>query len=140
MERNIFKYFDGTSDRFGDPIALHRALVLALRPQGGDISEVCKMANSHENNDAGKMVRVRPDLQAAEYQGYILAAAREAFSLGNFNPMTGEGVMDETVYQVLDAFFEWEDKKKANTDPLPTCAPPSETPGLSATTSSSASG
>lgn len=137
MERNIFKYNDGVNERFGDPIALHRGLILALRAQGGDLAEVCKLANSHEPNDQGVMVRVRPDAQAVEYQGYLLGAAREAFGLGGYNPMTGEGVLDEDVYKVLDSFFDWEAKKKASTDPSPTSVPLSESPGPSATTSSS---
>lgn len=136
MDRNIFKYHDGAQERFGDPIALHRGLVLALKPHGGDLAEVCSLARSHDDNG----IRVRPDAQAYEYQGYLLTAFRQAFGLGDFKPLTGEGVLDEQVWKIVDEFFTWEAKKKASTADLPTSAPPSESLGQSATMSSSAYG
>lgn len=136
MDRNIFKYHDGTQERFGDPIALHRGLVLALRPQGGDLGEVCQLARSHD--DAG--IRVRPDAQAQEYQGYLLAAFRQAFSLPDWKPLTGEGVLDEQVWEIVDQFFTWEAKKKANTaDSLSSVSLP-DGPGLQATKNTAESG
>ncbi len=135
MNKNIFQYFNGSVEVFGDPIALHRALIKGLRAQGGDLAEVCKLANTHEMVD-GVLVQVRPQSQAAEYQEYLYAAAREAFGLGVFKPLTGEGILDEDVLKIIDSFFEWEAKKKASTDPSPMSPPPSESPGQSPTTNS----
>lgn len=136
MNRNIFKYHNGTQECFGDPIALHRELIIALKPQGGDLAEVCALGRTHDDNGN----RVRPDAQAAEYQGYLLRAFRQAFGLPDWKPLTGEGVLDEQVWKVIDEFFAFDSKKNENIDPLPTSAPSLESPGPLPTTNSTDSG
>ncbi len=74
------------------------------------------------------------------HRGYLVDAFRSVFKLPKFNPMNQQGVMEETVWQVMDDFFAFQAKKKENTDLSPTSPPSSEFPGQSPTTSSTDSG
>lgn len=132
MNRNIFQYTLGGEKRFGDPIALHRALVRALLPH--DLGETLEYGKAEDGKG-----QATP--QALEYQSHLLDAARKVFEMKPIDPFTGDGFLDDEVWDVIGQFFEWESKKKATVEPSPTSPPPSDLEGtIWDTTSSSGCG
>lgn len=103
--KEIFKYHDGTQDRFGDPLAIDRAMIEAL---GADVTEVAKLARSES------------PVQAAQYTSKLIEAGRKAFGLAAHNSITNEGVADQTVLDAINGFYDWVEKKNLSTAPSPT--------------------
>ena len=95
-ERRIFAYHDGVSDRYGDPLALNRALLVAL---GGDVQEAIDAAYRPTGETDGSLLR-------------LLVVLREVFVLPAFDPKTGQGVTDAMVLHVLWEFAEFMNQKK----------------------------
>lgn len=110
MKRDIFRYHDGTKERYCDPLKALRAMVRECHGDLAGVVENCKSPS--------------PELAASGAEKFI-AAGRVAFEMTPFNAMTGEGAMDEDVLSVLGAFWAFLEKKNATPANLPTSVPAS---------------
>jgi hypothetical protein len=98
QERRVFSYQDADGKEvYGDPLAIHYALLEALQ---GELNDVLEQA------------RAEDVLTRARAQKRLAAAVLEAFGLEPFDRTTGRGA---TVQHCLDAawaFFAFLDQKK----------------------------
>lgn len=108
----IFQYQVSGQARFADPIETRRRLEVECHGQLREWIDFSKAKNAagEDNN---------PE-QIARFQGQLVAAARAVFALPPLNPMTGEGIVEDEVWDVLDAFFQFESKKNESTHGSPT--------------------
>ncbi|MCS7239599.1 MAG: hypothetical protein NZ899_15235 [Thermoguttaceae bacterium] len=83
----LFRYFDGLTYRYADPLAIYRALI---------------------DHPAGIL-----ELTAALEQGkepetsQLLAAVAEVFGLTRFDPWTGVGLLDQKIFDLLSPAAAW---------------------------------
>lgn len=115
-EKERLIYQDPATERFFDPLAVKRSLVLAGRGQ----------LNAHfatyGKADADPVAKARAEEA-------IVAAGRAAFGLPPIDPKTGEGVGDAKVIEAVTAFTRWlRGKDKAaqngpNSAPCTACPP-----------------
>lgn len=130
MDRDIFKYHNGKETVLGDPIALMRRFVIAC---GGDYQQRMRDAFPDPYPEAPEANAVIG--QATEF---LLGAVRRAFELAPWDTRTGSGANDDIAYCTLHEFMDFWVKKKATTENSPTSLTPSDSAGLSSTTTSSA--
>lgn len=104
QNKNIFRYFNGEKEVYGDPLRIQRDLYLKL----GDPDAAFKAAD--EGNDFYA-------------QNTIVDNAREAFHMVPFNPETGTGATDEDVEAALTALFSYFEKKSLNSATKPSSEP-----------------
>ena len=95
---DIFQYFNGEADVWGDPWAVRCKLAQAL---GGDLPAIVEQFNDRENEARA--------LAAAEK---LVAAARVAFGMKPFDPETGEGATHGHCVEAYRAFVEFCEAKK----------------------------
>ena len=113
-ERNVFGFqYQGTLV-YADPIAVLRALKLATR---GRLSKLIEEANAI-NPVPGPDAAPPPDpedprhLTALLARGGLAGAVVSAFGLPPFDPMSGQGTLEEEALDLLRAFLEWQHAKK----------------------------
>ena len=117
-EKNIFPYWNGQQEVFGDPLAIHRRLTIAL---GGVPDEVLKAAKSEE------------PLQKAHARERLVEAIRAAFEMVPFDKTAGAGALDEHCFDALRSLLEWTEKNASRAEGSQTSRPHS--PDISSFTS-----
>jgi hypothetical protein len=131
-KREIFPYFNGVRDIKGDPIVIERAFNAALK--GEDIAVLFKSAFSGLND-------VHESLREATTNSVILPARQKLLDASyvafRIKPPDEDGNVDglseEEVLDVLDAFNLWVIEQKKGQPSLPNSSEPSpESPSPSA--------
>lgn len=115
MDRNIYRFEVNDEARAVDPLATLRIL--------HSFPEVNVEIDS-------KLIEAGKQPMAAQAQGRLIAASREAFSLEAFNAETETGVLDEEVWTVLNDFCNWVGALKKNTN-KPRTSPKRSAPPVS---------
>ncbi|OAI39612.1 hypothetical protein AYO40_01220 [Planctomycetaceae bacterium SCGC AG-212-D15] len=108
-ERKVFKYHNGISDVWADPLALNRKIRALMN---GDPAKVVANYNSDNQNESDA---------AAEL--FFPAIAR-AFEVAPFDKATGEGFVDEDLLKLWEMFQSWLDEKKKKEESSRTSVPP----------------
>lgn len=96
-QRKVFAYCNGTSQVYGDPLAIFRKIVAAF---DGD-----------PNPTLTAMVSPEVALWAAATER-MLPIVREVFQMVPFDPATGLGASDSMVLDALVAWQGWMNEKK----------------------------
>ncbi len=127
-QREVFPFFDGKEDVFGDPMRIHRLLFKLL---DGDPNRVIEQSESEDI------------LVAGPAEELLLEAIREAFEMAPYDRRTGQGATEAHCHAALEAFATFSDEKKtpqenSPTSPEPTA--PESLPAPSTGATSSASG
>lgn len=91
--RKIFRYHDGTSERFGDPLAIRRRYWRAI--QGENETELFQQAGG-------------PLDIADEALSRLLPIIRMTFEVEPLDPNTGLGLTEDETLELLKSFFDWE--------------------------------
>lgn len=110
-DRDIFQYFNGECEAWGDPLAIHRRLTLAL---GGHPNRYIEQAKAAE------------ELVAAEAEEKLDEAIRIAFRMVPFDPLTGSGATENHCRAALAAYADFLEKKNPSGATLPSPSPSSE--------------
>lgn len=116
-DRDIYRYHDGSRERFGDPLAIEERLFRGL-----------------EDHDAEALDNQLESKEPAIVYGALaklLPAARSAFRLAEFDEDTGAGLTREEVLAVLSGFLAWRDEKKEVAGDGPSSSGPTDTPPAS---------
>lgn len=113
-DKKIFPYWNGRQEVYGDPMALHRRLTIAL---GGTPNEVLKAAKSES------------PLENAHARERLIDAVREAFEMVPFDKTEGAGALDEDCFQALRTLLEWTEKNASRAAASPRSRP--DTPDIS---------
>lgn len=117
-DREIFEYYNGERNVFGDPLRIWRTLNNLLE---GDPNKVLQEAKS-------------PIVDIAHpAQEKVLGAVDAAFEMVPFDSVTGYGAMESDRLAALDSFLVWVQKKSPRqetlaTSSLPTTSFPSPSP------------
>ena len=109
-DRQIFRFNDGVSDVFGDPLVLHRHISQLLDWRAAEVIE-----NSHSD--------VPPVRDAAIAK--LAAVSREAFGLAPVVRGTGTGCTDRMALAVLNKFIDEIAEQKKSGVTSPSSPPPS---------------
>jgi hypothetical protein len=110
-ERMIFPYSDGTRNRRGDPLAIHRQLVLSA-----DLDEIAKVA-------------AVPTLEGVKARGELVATTRRAFGI---RPLEEGGLLDAECLDLFVRFGAFMKKLEADSRPLPSGPTPTASPASAA--------
>ncbi len=106
---SLYSYDPGDgAQRFIDPFAVERGLVLAFAERGQTEENVLNLMQS-EN-----------PVQRAEGSMHLEAVARKVFELVPFNGRTGEGCSPAQACEVYRKYFEFAVQKKTTSAPTPT--------------------
>lgn len=100
MQRLIYKYDDGNSKKYADPVAV---ITKAFEVEGLDLEA---LVTTLEHGDERK---------AMSAFATIAKAARAGFDLQEFDPNTGEGLTDLECAKLFADFWSWIQKKSLNT-------------------------
>lgn len=115
QERLIFGPFDRGDGHqvYADPIRVRRRLTRLLDGDPRRALAACRGPD--------------PGL-ALEAEERVFAAAIQAFDLVPFDPATGQGLREDGIVAVLNAFLSWEEAQRDFFGTSPTCAAASEAP------------
>lgn len=106
-ETDVFPYWDGDADVWGDPTKIHRRLSTLL----------------HGKWDLLNVMRNRENPLAADQAAQeALPAVREAFEMKPYDKTTRKGATDRDCYNAVDGLADWLDKVKKNSAPPPNSA------------------
>lgn len=108
VNRNVFRYFNGVKDVYGDPLRIRDDLYILL----GDPDAAFEAA---WGKDGDKSRDAKFDVESARASKIIMDNAREAFDMAPFDKDTGQGATDEDVYNAVEALFGYFEKKSENT-------------------------
>lgn len=106
MTKDIFPYFNGSRQVFGDPIAIYRRMLRALQKP---LDHQIELTKGGEN-----------ELMHLEAYGKLYAAVRVAFPMVPFNEGTGEGASEADCQRALDGLLSWIEKKNGSIPGLQT--------------------
>jgi hypothetical protein len=109
--RDIFLYFDGERERFGDPLRIRRRFYNKLDGNPKAVIEQTKSPVTEDRDEAHEKLN-----EALVY----------AFDLQPFDPATGEGVLEEDLRRLFKEFFDFLDAKKKRLETSPTSSQPME--------------
>lgn len=109
-ERKIFRYHDGTQERWADPLVVNRSL---WRETDGRLNKILEDCQSQDESAA---------LAASDE---LLRAVRLSFDLPALDTKTGTGTTEDEAIAVLNGFLNWLEQKKTKTASEPTLPPPS---------------
>lgn len=114
--RRVFKYHDGESEVFGDPLALRMEIFIATN---GNPDELARKV----------FVKLAPDtpsetlLEAFRAQKQIAEIVQRVFKMKPFNPETGTGATIEHCHMTWRLFANFCAGEKKNTVKQPTESP-----------------
>lgn len=108
-DKQCFKYFNGETSLYGDPLALQRRLTMACK---------CDPNELWEQTQEGV-----PLDQRWLAQEKMCKAVREAFGMVPFDPLTGTGARDEHCLAAWNEFWSWMGEKKNQPASSPTSQP-----------------
>lgn len=111
-ERAVFEYFDGTSLRFGDPLAIYHRLVGLL---DGDLSGAVKASRRQvpEGHPDGEPLPAEDGPAHATRmaaQSRLARAAHEAFEMADFDPKQNTGATVDHDLAALSRYLRWTEK------------------------------
>lgn len=130
-KRQIFAFDDGSGQaRHADPLRARRLLLLHTN---GDLQQTWERARevarclrgqpADPEKPDGLRVPLPVPADALEAEGRLLAAAREAFSLAEIDPLTGEGVGDGDVWRILSEYSRFLKNSVGGGESGPTSSP-----------------
>jgi hypothetical protein len=114
-ERMVFKYFDGEKERYGDPLAIRRRMILACKGKYNVLWEQFFADLSREGMSEERKISLL--LAAAAAGEDFVPAVRQAFEMVPWNPETGEGATEAHCERAARAWADWcEDAQKKTTN------------------------
>ncbi len=122
---DIFPYFNGAENVWGDPLEIQQTLTAAL---DGDVNKCLREARAaiYEDAQGNPLPQPEPDVHAhnciVAHQALnrLIPAIRLAFVMQDFNPATGEGATRKVCIEALNAFDSWTQLQKKSGEPDPT--------------------
>jgi hypothetical protein len=105
MKQDIFPFFNGTAQVFGDPIVIYRRMLRAL---GKPIEKQVGLTKGQN------------ELLNLEAYASLYAAVRAAFPMVPFDPATGSGATESDCQKALDSLLSWLEKKNGSIPGLQT--------------------
>jgi hypothetical protein len=127
MNKNIFKFFDGAKEVYGDPLAIQRRLRLATNSRLSDLIDAVNGPEEYDEwreklkgaseEDKAKLREFLAGASAAMDQAReeLYPAIVKAFPLVPFNPESGEGATDDVIIQAMTSLNQWLGQKKTST-------------------------
>lgn len=119
-ERRIFRFNEGSRKRAVDPLSTYRKLIsfpgLNL---AADIRAV-EMLSKMDLTEAPDPINLQIEADGMTSFNRVIAAARHAFGVTDFNEDDESGLTDEEVMDVFRDFMEFFLVVKKNTNTLPT--------------------
>lgn len=119
-QRNVFKYFNGEKEVFGDPLALYRRLLILT---GGKPDELSEKVFINLNKATTEQV-----VAASQAHQQLCGIIREVFSMKPYNPEDDSGAKDEHCLMVWRQMATFLNQKKNPTVNLPTESQPTAGP------------
>lgn len=110
MDRNIFRYHDGTRDVAADPAVIWRRINAGCRERGTTWLELTGRWTELSAIDAATAAPADPGAWL-DLQGIVADVAREAFGLRPLDA-DGDGLTEDEVMAVLTSFIEDREKKE----------------------------
>lgn len=112
-ERGIFGYkLPSGEKKFADPLRVRRELLLYSSSQIDDWwDKYCLPTRASQAE--GRAATVQENMLSLSVEEQIVNLARRVFKLPSLEEDAG-GVEDEFCLRLLDAFFDWQEKKRAN--------------------------
>ncbi len=124
-QREVFPYFNGKEDVYGDPMRIHRLMFKLL---DGDVNRVIEQSESEDINVSDPAEEL------------LLEAVRGAFDMVPFDSKTGEGATEADCHAALEAFAAFSDEKKTPQENSPTSPGPTGPPPSAPSTGETSSG
>ena len=105
MKQDIFPFFNGVAQVFGDPIVIYRRMLRALsKPIEKQVG----------------LTKGQNELLNLEAYAELYKATRVSFPMIPMNPETGEGATEADCQRALDALLTWIEKKNGSIPGLQT--------------------
>jgi len=105
MDRDIFPFWNGAAQVFGDPIAIYRRMLRAIgKPLEQQIG----------------LTKGMNELLNLEAYAKLYDATRTAFPMVPFSPENGTGATEADCQRALDALLTWLEKKNGSIPGLQT--------------------
>ena len=113
-ERRVFQCVFGQTMIHADPIAVHRRMKICTGGRFGKLIEDANVLNARPDEPGyTPPPEDHPEhLQALIARGVLAGAVIQAFELQPFDPMTGQGVLEEEALALLYKYLVWMDGKK----------------------------
>lgn len=122
-QRVIFRYYNGETEVFGDPLRLYRQILAMTAGKPTELSEKVFIDLSKASP--------QDILASGEANDKLVAIVRQVFQMKPFNPVDGTGAMEahcHAAWRELATFLSIAKKKEGNS---PTASSPSVGPQVS---------